>query len=70
MEERIPWERRDKFGARNELHSLDGTGQRQERWFGSNTDELHQCANGTKVIGHSGRMMLRWDPRRKYLFRP
>jgi hypothetical protein len=70
VEERVPWERRGKFTAGNELHSLDGTGQRQDRWFGTNADELHHGANSTKIIGHSGGMMLRRDRRRNQLFRP
>jgi hypothetical protein len=70
VEERVPWERRGKFSARNELQSLDETGQCKGRWFSTNADELHHRANGTKVISHSGEMMLRWDRRRNHLFRP
>jgi hypothetical protein len=69
VEEWVPWERRGKFGAGNELQSLDETGQRQGRWFGTNADELHHRANGTKVIGYRGGMMLRWDRRGNHLFR-
>jgi hypothetical protein len=70
VEERVPWERRGKFTARNGLHSPYGTGQRQDRRFGTNADELHQRADGTKVIGRSERMMLRRDRRSNQLFRP